>query len=555
MAARADVPPPPAVTVLKPIAASSQELGVKLAMGPIKVAMLAGEDLGHGALGGWTCTPSQRITLTDASSKLLAANVNVAALQELKSLGYPLAGVGNVSAFDTDINSAPDFRVGAVIRQYRQETCTYGALTEGWIYLKADWALFSEKEQRVVFQRSTEGLAVNTSKAPDLLRRTMLVSIDNFLAAPEVLQALRDPSARIGAAPTSTTAAIPAAATATADHWLTLARQSPHAGGAQKNQERLRNAVVVLESAAGSGSGFYVTRSGYLMTDYHVVKGSKYVKVKLPNGDKMVAQVVRASERDDVALLKTVAIDFDPLAIRETPPDVGVDVYAIGAPLGVLTSTLTRGVLSADRVLQGKHILQSDAAVTFGSSGGPLLDDDGRVIGLTKGGIAEGKGFNFFIPVLDALRALDLGIGAADLERTPDAAAPAAAVAPAAVPAAAAAPAAPAVPTPPADARATDKPVGALPLSQAMLVGRTWVYPHPVDPGRFGSVELNFTSAEQVLARNAKSRTVGTYAVNGDQLCTNLVSWGRTCVYMVENAGQKSLVFAGNGRTSPLQIR
>ena len=101
---------------------------------------------------------------------------------------------------------------------------------------------------------------------------------------------------------------------------------------------------------------------------------------------------------------------MDPLAIRPDVLDVGEEVYAIGTPLGVLTSTLTRGVLSADRTIQGVRTLQSDAAVTFGSSGGPLLDGEGRVIGITKSGLRGEKGFNFFIPVLDALKALDISI-------------------------------------------------------------------------------------------------------------------------------------------------
>lgn len=180
------------------------------------------------------------------------------------------------------------------------------------------------------------------------------------------------------------------------------------AGGAQKNQARLRAAVVTIETAAGSGSGFYIDNSGYLHTDFHVVKGSKFAKIKLQNGDKLVAEVIKMNERADVALLESLPVEFDALAVREDTPEVGSEVYAIGSPLGILTSTMTRGVLSADRVLEGVHVLQSDAAVTFGSSGGPLLDDGGRVIGLTLGGFDGGKGLNFFAPIQGALRALNV---------------------------------------------------------------------------------------------------------------------------------------------------
>lgn len=167
-------------------------------------------------------------------------------------------------------------------------------------------------------------------------------------------------------------------------------------------------AVVTLETPSGSGSGFFIHKDGYLLTDYHVVAGAKYAKVKLSNGDKMVAEVIKVNEHDDVALLKSASIDFSPLALRFDAVDVGESVFAIGSPLGVLTNTMTKGVLSADRKIQGAHVLQSDAAVTFGSSGGPLLDADGRVIGLTKSTLAGSQGFNLFIPIVDALHSLDI---------------------------------------------------------------------------------------------------------------------------------------------------
>jgi S1-C subfamily serine protease len=124
-----------------------------------------------------------------------------------------------------------------------------------------------------------------------------------------------------------------------------------------------------------------------------------------------VAEIIKVNEQADVALLRTTLTDGDALALRSGPAlDVGADVYAIGSPLGVLNNSMTRGVLSADRVLQGKRVLQSDAAVTFGSSGGPLLDADGRVIAITQGGIPAAKGFNFFIPIDVALKALELSV-------------------------------------------------------------------------------------------------------------------------------------------------
>lgn len=403
---------PPVVALRTPIKATDQGLKVRLAVDPVKIAFLPGDELGHSSIGAW-CGNTQPVTVTDNFLKNYGRYVGTVVTQALRKNGYPLAVPGDASAFDTEQGAPADFRVGGVLKDLRLEVCHGGNLSEGWVYAKIDWALYSEKERRVVFQQVTEGLSKSKDKVPDLTGKAFVAAIENFLASPEVLAALKAAPAQASAAPA---VAEPAAAARTAvappaqGGHLQIAGTLPPAGGAQKNQARLRAAVVTLETAHGTGSGFYIDRAGYLLTNFHVVNGAKFVKVKLLNGDKMVAEVVKLSEHDDVALLKSPPVDFDPLAIRPDALDVGEEVYAIGSPLGVLTSTMTRGVLSADRVSQGVHELQSDAAVTFGSSGGPLLDGEGRVIALTKSGYRNEKGFNFFIPVQDALHAVDVSV-------------------------------------------------------------------------------------------------------------------------------------------------
>jgi S1-C subfamily serine protease len=403
---------PPAVAGLTPISAANEGLTVKLGVDPLKLAMLPGDELGQTTFGMF-CNDRQPLRAGEAFLKNYGNLVANETLKALKRNGYPLASQGKTSAFDTEQAAPPDFRIGGIVKSLNMQLCQGGGGAEGWIHLKIDWALYSEKAKRVVFQQTTEGLGRSKSKTPDLPNQAMAMAVENLLAAPGLMAALKAlppaaPAAAAAASATADGAAAPAAAGA-----LRLAGAATLPGGAQKNQARLRAAVVTLETAQGSGSGFYIDREGYLLTNFHVVNGAKFVKVKMNNGDKLVAEVLKVSERDDVALLKSVAVEVDPLSIRADTLDVGEEVYAIGTPLGVLTSTMTRGVLSADRVIQGQRQLQSDAAVTFGSSGGPLLDGEGRVIGLTKGGMRGEKGFNFFIPVQDALRALDVAVSGA----------------------------------------------------------------------------------------------------------------------------------------------
>jgi S1-C subfamily serine protease len=401
---------PPAVTALKPTRANEKNLSAKLAVDPVKVALLPGDDVGIASYGD-SCSGAKPLLVTPNLISGYGQFVATLAQQSLKSYGYPLASQAQASAFDTDVKDPARFRVGGVLKELKTRICTGRGGQEGWVYAKFDWMLYDDKAKSVVLQRVTEGVYASKDKIPDLTSRAFAMSFENFLASGEVLTAMT-------AAPpveTAQAAAAPAsAASSTAggapSQSLVLAGGTVAPGGAQKNQARLRAAVVTLEAVGGMGSGFYIDREGYLLTNFHVVQGAKFVKVKLQNGDKLVAEVVKVSEPDDIALLKSAPVDLDPLAVRPDALDVGEDVFAIGTPLGLLDSTMTRGILSADRKIQGRHLLQSDAAVTFGSSGGPLLDSAGRVIGITRSGFGGSGGFNVFVPVQDALNVLSVSL-------------------------------------------------------------------------------------------------------------------------------------------------
>ena len=169
--------------------------------------------------------------------------------------------------------------------------------------------------------------------------------------------------------------------------------------------------VVSIFAGEAMGSGVLISNDGYVLTNHHVAGSSGRVRVRWPDGSDSVGEVIRADSRRDVALIKT-----DPkghvIPMRHTPAQLGETVFAIGTPLDKeLAGTLTRGVVSANRMIQGQPWIQSDVIVNHGNSGGPLLDENGAVIGLTSWGLApDGApvGLNFFIPIDDALAALAL---------------------------------------------------------------------------------------------------------------------------------------------------
>jgi len=169
--------------------------------------------------------------------------------------------------------------------------------------------------------------------------------------------------------------------------------------------------VVTVLTGSGSGSGDLVSNDGYMLTNAHVVGDEKSVRVRWSDGIETVAEVVRVAKDRDIALIKSNPRDRDPLAIKRGAVTPGARVFAIGSPLGkAYQGTVSSGVVSATRTIEGLRYIQSDVSITHGSSGGALLDENGAVIGIAVSGVdtSYATGINFFIPIGDAMDFLNL---------------------------------------------------------------------------------------------------------------------------------------------------
>jgi S1-C subfamily serine protease len=174
----------------------------------------------------------------------------------------------------------------------------------------------------------------------------------------------------------------------------------------------LQAAVVTIRLEDSIGSGFFISRDGHLLTNHHVVTDNKFVTVKLTTGRQLPGEVLRSHQARDVALVKVNESAMAALPLRLELPDVAAEVYAVGTPkFEDLSTTISRGIVSAYRTQNDLKLLQSDAPIHGGSSGGPLVDRFGNVVAISvsgRSGSSEkwGSSLNFFIPIADALKFL-----------------------------------------------------------------------------------------------------------------------------------------------------
>lgn len=166
-----------------------------------------------------------------------------------------------------------------------------------------------------------------------------------------------------------------------------------------------------VSQRTGLGSGVIYSSDGYIITNFHVIEGAERVRVRLANGDTLDARIVGSDQLNDLAVLKISRTDLPAINLRpaDEPIQVGETVVAIGSPFG-LDASVSSGIISAlDRelrietspgegVLTIPSVLQTDAAINPGNSGGPLVDRNGRLLGIntaifTGTGANQGVGF------------------------------------------------------------------------------------------------------------------------------------------------------------------
>lgn len=156
---------------------------------------------------------------------------------------------------------------------------------------------------------------------------------------------------------------------------------------------KARAHVVRVRTKTGLGAGIVITTAGRILTNAHVIANDDAPVVETYGGDLLGSRVLKSDAELDLAVLDVdeSPTPWEPLSVDPCPlPEVGSDVYVIGHPVG-LGWTVTRGVVSATRPageVGPIPLIQTDAAISPGNSGGPLLDRDGRLLGVVSSKLA-----------------------------------------------------------------------------------------------------------------------------------------------------------------------
>ncbi|MDA9771144.1 serine protease [Emcibacteraceae bacterium] len=159
----------------------------------------------------------------------------------------------------------------------------------------------------------------------------------------------------------------------------------------------------------GHGSGFVISENGFILTNQHVVGNSDRVIVSFLNGIEIEGEVVRSAEVRDVALVKVPLARSKAIPVKLDEPDIGDNIYAIGAPLDTdLSGTVSQGIISSFRMIDDLEFIQSDATIYGGNSGGPMVDENGNVVAISVMGRTDVETINYFIPKKFALKALNI---------------------------------------------------------------------------------------------------------------------------------------------------
>ncbi|MDH5676858.1 MAG: serine protease [Myxococcales bacterium] len=319
-------------------------------------------------------------------------------LEELRARGLNAVGAENL-VFEKDDSHRAEFVLGGTVTELE---CHSARGVVQACRVGIDWQLLERRLDEVVYQVTTRAPAYNVHK-----RKPAAVANELILGALRSLIQKQKFRSAIWRRPARVSDNLFQAAK--------FARCQESERPFPQSAPAVLPATLMVELEQGFGSAFFINPEGLVLTAAHVVAGTEgKLAMNAEDGRKYSAQVVRVNKEADVALLRVVepsGAKTPCLVLDLRPKQSGSEVYAVGAPASKqLAFSLTKGIVSGVRDIEGQALIQTDASVSPGNSGGPLLDTASRAVGVVSWKVASTlvEGVAFAVPVETALEKLGL---------------------------------------------------------------------------------------------------------------------------------------------------
>ncbi len=357
--------------------------------------------------GGVLCLPFQSLVWGGGQVRIDTGEFDEVFKEELEKTGFRVVG-GSNNLFEEADTSEAEYLVAGTVKQATAKICAILAglgdfdTIKGQIVFDIEWQVYSRLQRQVVATVQTRGGVNRQKSAPGgplmLFDEAFGENVRQLINSSEfrkVFVGKKMEERELIVAPNVAP--------------IKLSKAESFVGS---NLEESVGSVVSLSNGQSVGSGFLISNDGLILTNRHVVGDANLIRVRWSDGAETIGTVLRSDRGRDVALVKSDNRSRSPFKLSREVPELGSTVRAIGSPFGMqLQGTVSQGVLSSSRIVGGFRYLQSDVAVNPGNSGGPLLDSNGSVIGITVAGLQVSGaqvGINFFIPISEAVSFLGL---------------------------------------------------------------------------------------------------------------------------------------------------
>jgi len=355
-------------------------------------------------------TFSRLVVRDDAGDFLGTADVGIRVLEHLRDAGLDARGSEDLM-FGTDRSGTARFILGGTVEDFEIQSLSVGSEAE----ITLRWAVHDRVTDGIVYERRDRCYARDVDPAAEVGLEAFDDCLD-ALAQRAAFRSLLDE---------------PAAVDEDAEElpepdWsdtidMAACEEAPERSLPAAMPE-VMPAVLVVQAGDATGTGVNISPDGYVLTASHVVEdvevGADGLEVRTGSGLTLPAKVVRRDPHQDVALLHLPGSGYACVPLGPLPA-LGADLFAVGNPMGsALEFSLSRGIVSGHRTWAGVRFLQTDASINPGFSGGPLLDGQGRAVGLISWKIqGEGlEGLGFGVPTDAALERLGLAFAETSTE-------------------------------------------------------------------------------------------------------------------------------------------